>query len=123
MTDKYDYSNSFNLRASTFTAPVTGVYDLGAFMNFILPTDQIYNINEAYLKIMISRGGNLISIQSPYATIYNTPYDSEATVSFATNVKLLSGDVVWFRGFQINGADESLFLWDGSFYGHLVFAE
>ena len=60
---------------------------------------------------------------APYATIYNTPADSEATVSFTTDVKLLAGDVVWIRGFQINGTDENLYLWDSSFYGHLVFAE
>ena len=120
--EEYDYSNSFNLQASSFTAPTTGVYNLGASMVFHYDS-QVFDLNHAYCKIIISRGGNLITIDSPDAMVRKHELSCDATVSFSTDVKLQAGDVVWIRGWQSNGGGDEIFIWDGSFYGHLVFAE
>ena len=122
LVEEYDYSNSFNLQASTFAAPTTGVYNLGTRMTFQFPS-LYFNINDVYCVFVINRGGNLITIYSPHGTIQNTQYESNAAVSFSTDIKLLAGDIVWVRGYQNNSEGESVFVWGGEFWGHLVFAE
>lgn len=121
-SEQYDYSNSFNAATGTFTVPVTGIYSLGTHAEFKITNDQFNNIEKAFIWIRITRGANTIDIGSPWATIVNDSYNSEATVQMTSDIKLLAGDVVRIHGMQFNDAEITI-SWTALFYGHLVFAE
>ena len=119
--EEYDYTNSFNFTTG-FTVPVTGVYSLGGQAKFSLLNDINDNIIQASITIRITRGSNTIVITSPDAAIFNFEDHSIASVLLTTDIRLLAGDIVKLYAFQDNSAEVSIG-WNGSFFGHLVFAE
>lgn len=132
-TEHYDYGNHYLLHvgsnpgttASTFMAPVDGVYHFDAAAE-VTVSEYLNNIQYANIRLRLNRNGVLSTIAIQDLTVDDN-LKLSASGNISTGVRLQAGDRVFVEVRQVSSGPGNVFGGPNAlgayFTGHLVFAD